>query len=102
MKGMKRLTGLHVVFLAAALSGCTTTYQLDENGQPIIPPEDRTITVVDPKTQQKAVAYQRIYCKAFPNTRRIILRFIRAMDPEWKSVCEIMLEKEAQQESAAQ
>ena len=100
MHGIKRFSSIGFILLATVLSSCTATYQLDEEGNPIIPPEDRVITVPDPKATGKARAYQSIYCNMFPNTRRIILRFIRAMDPEWKSVCEIMLEEEAEQEAA--
>jgi hypothetical protein len=88
-----------LVLVTAALSGCVT-YQLDQNGDPIIPPENQTITVLNPQVRQKAVVAQSVYCNAFPNTRRIILRFIRAMDPEWKSVCETVLEEEAAAEAA--
>jgi hypothetical protein len=86
--------------MASMMAGCVT-YPADENGNPIIPPQDQTVTVLNPNVRQKAVVAQSVYCNAFKNTRRIILRFIRAMDPEWVSVCEIVLAEEKAAEEAA-
>lgn len=58
---------------------------ISETGQPIA--VRTTAVILNPAIEQKADAILTIWCGNLTNIRRITLRFIRAIDPEWQSVC---------------
>lgn len=41
-----------------------------------------------PETVRTGTFLLSTYCENLTNTRRLLLRFIRALDPQWTSVCE--------------
>lgn len=80
---MKSLN-LFVVAILLLLAGCVTV-PVDATGQPIV--ERSEAVVLDPVIKDKAGIALDIWCGNLPNVRRIVLRFIHAIDPEWRSVC---------------
>lgn len=74
------------ILLACALSltGCAafTTVPVE---QAAAPPE--TVTIVKPEITGKVSAGLDVWCANLTNIRRIVLRVIHVVDPEWQSVC---------------
>jgi hypothetical protein len=69
----KKVSRAFVFFLVLLSGGCTS---IRETGT--IPQEYKNVAEFGLST----------YCGNLTNTRRILLRFIRAVDPQWTSVCE--------------
>lgn len=65
------------VLLVASLCGCGSILV----PAPEVEPEPK---VINPAITDAVD----IYCKNLINVRRIALRFIRALDPQWESVCD--------------
>ncbi len=77
---------LVVVPVVLLVAGCATA-QLDQNGQPI---DARTeVKVLDPDFVDTVKTGKEIWCGNLHNLRRIVLRMIRAIDPQWTSICEV-------------
>lgn len=65
-----------ILITAILLSGCNILVPVPE-------------TEPEPKVLNPAIVDAvDLYCRNLINVRRITLRFIRAIDPEWQSVCD--------------
>ena len=62
-----------LLFICLSLAGCSTITQTGT-----LPPETTNTLNFTLDT----------YCSQLVNVRRLLLRFIRAVDPQWTSVCE--------------
>lgn len=72
--------------MVALLSGCSLFVEVPVvDGQPQT--DTGTAVVINPKTEQKVDAVLDVWCRNLTNVRRITLRFIHVVDPEWQSVC---------------
>jgi PBP1b-binding outer membrane lipoprotein LpoB len=60
---------IRVILLALLLSGCATTE-------------------IPPKVESTVEVSMKVWCGNLQNVRRIVLRFIHTLDPEWQSVCQ--------------
>jgi len=52
------------------------------------PPTPAPPLVLNPEIDQTVKAAVGIWCRNLPNLRRIALRFIHALDPQWSSICD--------------
>jgi hypothetical protein len=77
-----------LIILALVLSSCSGLFAqvpVDATGSPVVARE--TVTILNPAIEEKADVALDVWCKNLTNVRRIALRFIHVVDPDWQSVC---------------
>lgn len=84
-----------VLMLALLLtsSGCLfVQVPVTDTGEPVVARE--TTTVLNPAIEEKADVALDVWCRNLTNVRRITLRFIHVVDPDWQTVCQARAETE--------
>lgn len=77
---------ISVVLCAVLLTGCATV-PVDSAGNVIMDQVANEKIVLKPQVKDRVDIALDVWCGNLTNIRRIVLRFIHAVDPQWQSVC---------------